>query len=226
MVRIIQQEMLRKTTMEYNSTWATILGFVTLLIGASTIFAEIQDSINIIWGLRPKPHKGLIKIILNRLLSFSMIIVLGFLLLVSLILNALLTAFIDKLKSFFIEDIVKYFSIIDYALVFIIITLLFAAIFKVLPDAKIKFKDVIVGAMVTAGLFMLGRLLISYYMQNLTNISAYGAAGSIILILLWVYYTSIILYLGAVFTQVYVSKKGSKIEPYNYAVMVEKKRLK
>lgn len=215
------QEMLKKTTLEYNSVWATIIGFITLLIGASTIFAEIQDSINMIWELKPKPNKGFIKLVLNRLLSFSMIIVLGFLLLVSLILNAMLTAFVEKLKSLFPDQIVKFFFVFDYAFIFIVITLLFAAIFKVLPDARIKFKDVIIGAMVTAGLFMLGRLLIGYYMQNIADLSTYGAAGSIIVILLWVYYTSIILYLGAEFTKVYVIKKGDKIKPYNYAVRLE-----
>lgn len=219
------EEMLKKTTMEYNSVWATIFGIITLLIGASTIFAEIQDSINIIWQLVPKPKKGFIKLILNRLLSFSMILVLGFLLMVSLILNAILTTFVGKIKSFFSDTIVDYFIVFDYAFIFVVITLLFAAIFKVLPDARIKFKDVIIGAMVTAGLFILGRILINYYMKNFADLSTYGAAGSIIVILLWVYYTSIILYLGAEFTQVYVNKKGDKIEPYNYAVRVENKTI-
>ncbi len=215
------QEMLKKTTLEYNSIWATLLGVITLLIGASTIFAEIQDSINIIWGLKPKPNKGLIKLVLNRLLSFSMILVLGFLLMVSLLLNAMLTTFIEKLKSLFTEQIVKFFFIFDYLFVFTVITLLFASIFKVLPDARIKFRDVVIGAMVTAGLFMPGRLLIDYYMKNVADLSTYGAAGSVIVILLWVYYTSIILYLGAEFTQVYVTKRGHEIIPYNYAVKLE-----
>jgi membrane protein len=217
------QEMLKKTTMEYNNLWTTILGFVTLLITASTIFAEIQDSINIIWELKPKPKRGFVKLVFNRLLSFSMILVLGFLLLVSLILNALLTTFMSKLKSMLNEKIVDYFAVLDYAFVFIIITLLFASIFKVLPDARIKFRDVIIGAMVTACLFMLGRLMINYYMQNIANLSTYGTAGSVIIILLWVYYTSIILYLGAEFTQVYVTKNGKEIYPYNYAVKLETK---
>ncbi len=215
------QEMLKKTTMEYNSVWATILGVVTLLVGASTIFAEIQDSINIIWGLKPKPNKGLIKLVLNRLLSFSMILVLGFLFLVSLLLNAMLTTFMEKLKSLFNDQIVQFFFIFDYIFVFTVITLLFASIFKVLPDARIKFRDVTTGAMVTAGLFMLGRILIDYYMKNVADLTTYGAAGSIIVILLWVYYTSIILYLGAEFTQVYVTKRGDEIIPYNYAVKLE-----
>lgn len=216
------QEMLKKSTLEYNNVWATMLGIITLLVGASSIFAEIQDSINIIWELRPKPKKGLTKLILNRLLSFSMILVLGFLLLVSLLLNALLNAFLGKLKAYFNEEIVQYFFIFDYIFVFVVISLLFASIFKVLPDARIKFRDVFMGAMVTAGLFMLGRLLINYYMQNIANITTYGTAGSIIIILLWIYYTSIILYLGAEFTQVYVTRKGNKIEPYDYAVKVER----
>jgi membrane protein len=152
-----------------------------------------------------------------------MILVLGFLLLVSLILNAMLAAFLVKLKNFFDGQVIKYFFVFDYVLIFIVITFLFAAIFKVLPDARIRFREVIVGAMVTAVLFMLGRYLIGYYMQSVANLSAYGAASSIIVLLLWVYYTSIILYLGAEFTKVYVTKKGSQIKPYNYAVKIETK---
>jgi membrane protein len=217
------QDLISKTGLQHHSTIATILGVITLFIGASGIFAEIQDSINFIWGLKPKPQKGLMNFISNRLLSFSMILVLGFLLLVSLLLNAMLGAFLVKLKSIFPEKFVDAFFYIDYVLMFVVIILLFASIFKVLPDARIKWKDVLIGAIATSVLFVLGKFLIGFYLQYFGNISAYGAAGSLIVILLWVYYTSIILYFGAEFTQVFVREKGRFIEPNKYAVWVDDK---
>lgn len=211
------QEMLKNNAMNFNNFWATVLSVLTLLIGASTMFAEIQDSINQIWGLKPRAKKGFIKLLMNRLLSFSMIIVLGFLLLVSLMLTAVMSALIMQLKHILPDAFVNALFILDYGLSFIITTLLFASIFKVLPDARIKLKDVMVGSMVTAGLFMVGKLLIAYYLTNFGNISAYGAAGSIVVTLLWVYYTSLILYIGAEFTHSYMRANGDEIEPMPYA---------
>lgn len=216
------QEMLQKTSMNYNNIWAAIIGIITLLIGASGIFGEIQESINIIWKLKPKPNKGFIKLIVNRLLSFSMIVVLGFILLVSLILNALLGGFLNKLKTIFPDQVVSYFFIIDYIFMFLVIVVLFASIFKVLPDAKIKWKEVLAGSVVTSVLFFIGKFCIGFYLSNFGNVSAYGSAGSILIILLWVYYTSIILYLGAEFTHQYITYKGRPIEPVQYAVWDEK----
>ncbi len=215
------QEVLAKTSVDNNGLIATVISFVVLVIGASSMFGEIQDSMNIIWGLKSKPQKGVAKFLFNRLLSFSMIIVLGFILLVSLLLNAILGAFITKLSTLLPEGIANWLFLFDYAIMVSVIALLFTAIFKVLPDAKIKIKDVIVGALVTTGLFLAGKFLIGFYLKNYANASAYGAAGSIILILLWVYYTSIILYLGAEFTHAYVKAKGKKIEPYSYAIWEE-----
>jgi membrane protein len=211
------EEVLRKTTLSHDNVWATIIGLVTLLLGATGIFGEIQDSINFIWGLKTRPKKGFIKLLLNRLISFSMIVALGFLLMVSLVLNALLAVFLEKLNDMFSDQLVNYVFIIDYALMFASISLLFACIFKVLPDAKIRWKDVRTGSMVTALLFMGGKFLIGYYLKNNATINAYGTAGSLIVLLLWVYYSAIILYFGAEFTKSHALKRGIYIEPNRYA---------
>lgn len=217
------QDILKNTTINNNNLLATIIGIVFLLISASGIFGEIQDSINFMWGLKARAKKGLVKLLFNRLLSFSMILILGFILLVSLMLNALLGAFMEKLKYFLSDGVVNLFLILDYVIMALVIVFLFAAIFKLLPDAKIKTKDVLVGAIFTSILFFIGKFLIGYYLQNYGNVSAYGTAGSLILIILWVYYTSIILYLGAEFTQVHLRSKGRQIEPLSYAEWVDDK---
>lgn len=216
------QDILKNTTLHHDNVLTTIVGFATLLIAATGMFGEIQDSINSIWGLEAKPKKGFIKLLLNRLMSFSMVVVLGFILLVSLVLNALLEGLLHRLEHFFSENVINYFFILDYGIMIIVTTLLFASILKVLPDAKIEWRDVWVGSFATCILFLLGKFLIGYYLKHNSSITAYGAAGSMILILLWVYYSAIILYFGAEFTQVYVRFKKRKIQPNKYAVWVEK----
>jgi len=198
---------------------ALFSGIAILLLGASSMFVEIQDSLNIIWRVKAKPKKGWLKLIENRFLSFSLIASLGFLLLVSLLVNILIAALSDKIQHFFPGINVIIYAV-NLAITLIVITTLFAIIFKVLPDVKISWKDVRSGAIFTALLFMLGQYLISLYIQYFANSSAYGAAGSIIVILTWIYYTSAILYIGAEFTQVYAEAIGSRIEPAEYAVHI------
>ena len=216
------QHIIQNMALNHDSFIATVIGIITLLIGATGTFGEIQDSINTIWGLKTKPEKGLIKMLLNRLISFSMIIILGFILLVSLLLNILLQAFFHDLKKIFPNELIDNLFIIDQLLVYGIIALLFAFIFKVLPDAKLLWKDVWVGAIVTTILFVIGKFAISYYLSMNKQITAYGAAGSLIVILLWVYYSAIILYFGAEFTQVYAHHHGRAISPNKYAIWIEK----
>lgn len=217
------EDVLSHTTLHNDNFFVTIIGFVTLLVGATGIFGEIQDSINAIWGLKANPKRGFIKILLNRLISFSMIIVLGFVLLVSLVLNALLSGLFHRLENTFSTNMVQVSLVLDYMLMLVVITALFACIFKVLPDARIKWRDVLMGSVVTALLFMLGKFAIGFFMQKNNTISAYGAAGSVIVLLLWVYYSAIILYFGAEFTKVYVKYKGRHIQPNKYATWVETK---
>jgi membrane protein len=187
------------------------------------MFSEIQDSINYIWKLKAKPRKGkgLLKMIINRLLSFSIVVSLGFLLLVSLLINGMMDALIYKLVQVFPSLTVIIAYIFNILLTYGITTLLFVMIFKVLPDAQIEWKHVRIGTMITAVLFMGGKFLIGYYLGHSKLSSVYGTAGSSIVMLLWVYYSAMILYFGAVFTHVYAVQTGSNIFPNSYAVNIE-----
>lgn len=215
------QDIIKNMELSGKTTLAVIIGGVTLLIGATSIFGEIQDSINSIWRVKAKPKRGWVKLIKDRLLSSSLIVALGFLLIVSLMVNGVLLALSDWLKNYFPDVTLIIFQIINVLISFIVITTLFGVIFKVLPDAKIAWKDVRAGSFFTACLFMLGRYLIGLYINYSGTASAYGAAGSLIVILVWVYYTAAILYFGAEFTRVYAEYTGARIEPADYAVYVE-----
>jgi membrane protein len=215
------QDVIRNVATNQQGSFAAIVGFVTLFIGATGVFAEIQDSINDIWGLKPKPKRGWLKMITNRLLSFSVVVSLGFILLVSLILNGLIETLMDRLKARFPDMTVMVLYIINLVVTFLVTSSLFAIIFKVLPDAIIRWKDVVIGAMVTAILFMMGKFGITLYISKSDIGSTYGAAGSLVILLVWVYYSSIILYFGAEFTKAYAKDYGSRIHPSQYAVWVK-----
>ncbi len=207
-----------------------VIGIFTLLLGASSIFLEIQNSLNTIWRVKAKPKKGWVLMLKNRFLSFSLIIGLGFLLMASLLVNVIISILSKQIERFIhflirnkgISDFISgsVLNAVNFAVTLVIITVLFGIIFKVLPDVKIKWKDVRSGAFFTALLFMLGQYIISVYLSYTAQGSAYGAAGSIIVILVWIYYTAAILYIGAEFTQVYAEAQGSTIEPASYAVHV------
>lgn len=215
------QEIIKNMELSGKTNSALIIGSITLLIGATTVFGEIQDSINIIWKLKIKPKRGWVKLLKDRLLSSSLIVGLGFLMIVSLMVNGVLLSLNDWLKSYFPNTTVVLFEILNVMISFGVITLLFGVIFKVLPDAKIAWRDVTKGAFFTACLFMLGRFLIGIYIEKSNTGLAYGAAGSLIIILVWVYYTAAILYIGAEFTRVYADFYGTKIQPAQYAVFIE-----
>lgn len=219
------QEIIRNMELSGKTNATVIIGTIILIIGATSVFGEIQDSINLIWRVKAKPKRGWVKLLKDRLLSSSLIVGLGFLLVVSLLVNGALLALNDLLKSYFPEVTVFIFQILNIVISFLVITVLFGVIFKVLPDAKIAWKDVRIGAFFTACLFLLGRLLIGLYIETTSTGSAYGAAGSLIVILVWVYYTAAILYFGAEFTRVYAEHIGAKIEPADYAVYVEQHEL-
>lgn len=217
------QETIRSAALSKSSTFATTVGIITLLVGATSVFSEIQDSINHIWKLKAKPRKGkgFLKMLINRLLSFSIVVSLGFLLLVSLLVNGLMDMLIIRLTRLFPDLTVIMVYAVNIIITFGITALLFAMIFKVLPDARIKWKHVRAGAFTTAVLFMVGKFLIGYYLGHSKMSSTYGTAGSVIVMLLWVYYSAMILYFGAVFTHVYAVHTGSRIYPSNYAVWVQ-----
>ncbi|MFT3947270.1 MAG: YihY/virulence factor BrkB family protein [Agriterribacter sp.] len=209
------QDTIKNATLSTGNKLTTIVGIITLIIGATSVFGEIQDSINLIWRLKAKPRKGWVKLLVNRLLSFSIIITLGFLLLVSLIANGLMDAFIHRLTILFPETEVAAVYIANVVLTFAITSFLFGIIFKVLPDAKIRWRNVRVGAFTTAFLFMGGKFLISYYLGHSSMTSAYGAAGSVIVILLWVYYSALILYFGAILPGYMLLKQVRTYTPIN-----------
>lgn len=215
------QETIKNIHLTGHNIFATIISIIVLLIGATGIFGEVQDSLNKIWGLRIKTKKTWWKLIINRLLSFSLILCIGFVMMVSLLLNALVSAFGTFLARYFSEFSVILVQLTDNVLTFIVTTFLFSLMFKVLPDAKIKWKDVLIGGLITSVFFTLGKLTIGYYLGSSNIASVYGAAGSIMIIMVWVYYSSIILYLGAEFTKVYAKLHGGKIYPNEYAIWIK-----
>lgn len=205
-----------------NSGTFSIIGVVVLIFGATTVFADMQDSINYIWSIKAKPKKGWLKYLQNRLLSFSMILGIAFLLMVSLFVSSLSDLLSKSLMSSLQDEYVIVFQFVTFIFTFAVITTLFAAIYTLLPDARIKWRDAIRGAFFTGLLFMLGKYLISLYISSSEMDNTYGAAASIIIILLWVYYTAVILYFGAEFTKVYATQRGGKIRLSKNAVFIVK----
>jgi membrane protein len=198
---------------------AAVLGVVTLLLGALGAFGQLQDALNTIWEVKPKPGLGLWGLIRTRLLSLSMVLVVGFLLLVSLILSTGISAVGGAIGGLLPESALL-LSIVNFVLSLVVITALFALMFKYLPDAEIAWRDVWVGAVITALLFTIGKQLIGLYLGNASITSSYGAAGSLVVLLVWIYYSAQIVLLGAEFTQVYANQFGSKVVPTENAVTV------
>jgi membrane protein len=221
------QEIIQNIEKSQQETSGAIVGFIVLIVGATGVFAEIQDSINYIWSLKSKPRQGLLRLLFNRFISFSLIVTFGFLLLVSLVIHALMDLMYDKLQLIFANDATVYFfQVINYVILYCVITTLFAIIFKVLPDGVLRWKDVFIGAAFTAVLFILGKFAIGFYLGQSSIGATYGTAASIMIILVWVYYTSIILYFGAEVTKVYTLNFGSGIVPDKTAVFIVKQEVK
>ena len=215
------ESILANAALDSTGTIAKIVGIATLIFSATTVFISLQTSLNKIWGIKPKPERGFIKYLLDRLLSLAMVISIGFLLLVSLIIDTALVV-VQQSLSRLLEGWTLYFvTTLNVVLSLLLVTLIFALLFKVLPDAKIKWRDVWVGAAVTTGFFALGKYLIGFYLGNSSFNSAYGAAGSLVIILIWVYYSTVIFLFGAELTSVYAEKVGSEITPYHHAVKVQ-----
>jgi len=212
------QTMIQNASLSGKSKFAAIIGIATLIVGATTVFAQIQDTINYIWGIKPKPKKGWLNFLKNRFLSFSVIIGLAFLLLVSLTLSTIVDTFSASLKAHFPQITVVLLYVINTVITLLLTALIFGTIFKVLPDAKIRWRDVITGAITTAVLFMLAKFGISFYISKSNVGSTYGAAGSLVILLLWVYFSAMILYFGAEFTKAYAVEFGAAIHPDDYAV--------
>lgn len=223
------QKFVKNTTLSGKSSWALIIGLGSLLLGASAVFIEIQDSLNKIWRVQAEPKKGWLNIIINRIISFSMIATIGFIMLVSLMLNSVLTQLGGYLQNLLPDLNISYYVLLSEIFSISVIIGLFTLIFKMLPDVVMKWKTAFVGALVTTLLFGIGKYFIDFYLSTTNPGAVYGAAGSIIVMLIWVYYTAFILYYGAEFTQVYAEKFSDGIKPSKNAVyvkqVVEKKSL-
>ncbi len=205
-----------------TGAFSTIIGVVALLFGAGGVVGQLQTSLNTIWGVEPKPGQGIWGFIHQRFVSYAMVLAIGFLLLVSLAVSALLAGFSHWLGGLMgAAEIIGH--VLDFAVSLVFITVLFAIIFKFLPDVRIQWRDVWIGAAITSLLFTIGKVLIGIYLGKSGVSSAYGAAGSLITVLLWVYYSSLIFFLGAEFTQCYASEYGSGVKPTENADMVADK---
>src|SRR5437764_11924282 len=216
----VVQNIAQKAAQPGKSTLATIVGVALALFGASGVFGQLQDALNTIWGVKAKPGRGIWGFLRSRFLSFGMVAGVCFLLLASLTLESVLKAFSHYVQSLLPGGIVialAVYLIFDFA----VVVLLFAMIFKLLPDAKVQWRDVWIGAVMTAILFGIGKWLLGFYLGSGAAGSAYGAASSLITLLLWVYYSSQILLFGAEFTQVYAAQAGRAFRPSEYAVRVK-----
>ncbi|HEY9651700.1 MAG TPA: YihY/virulence factor BrkB family protein [Coleofasciculaceae cyanobacterium] len=213
------QEMIKNSRKPSEGTIATLISIVVLLFGASGVFGELQDSLNTIWEVAPKQGQGVMTFIRNRFLSFAMVLGIGFLLLVSLLLSTILAG-VSNLLGHMIPNLTALWSLLNFLISFGVITVLFALIYRILPDAEIAWGDVWIGSIITALLFTIGKSLIGLYLGNSSVGSTYGAAGSFVVFLLWVNYSAQILFFGAEFTQVYANKYGSRIVPAGTAVPV------
>ncbi len=206
------QTMIQNTAQPRTTLIASLIGVVTLLLGAMGVFGALQDALNTIWEVEPKPNRGLRGLVRDRLLSFGMVLGIGFLLLVSLVISAALQA----TEAYFGQLLPApgvVLEIINLAVSFLIITVLFAMMYKFLPDVEIRWTDVWIGAAFTSLLFVVGKFLIGFYLARGSVASTYGAAGSLVILLLWIYYSAQILLFGAEFTRVYAIVYGSKLVP-------------
>jgi len=220
----VVQNIAQKASQPGKSTIAIIIGVALALFGASGVFGQLQDALNTIWGVKAKPARGIWGFLRSRFLSFAMVAGICFLLLVSLAIEALLKGF-----SYYVQSVLPGGLVVALAVYlifdFAVVVLLFAMIFKFLPDVQIQWRDVWIGAVMTAILFGIGKWLLGLYLGSGAAGSAYGAASSLITLLLWVYYSSQILLFGAEFTQVYAARAGRELKPSEYAVRVETKEV-
>lgn len=220
------EQTIQQINLENKSNIGLIIGTVTLIITSTTIFIDIQHSINTIWKVKVKPKKDWLKMVINRLISFSMIVGLSFLLMASLLISSIIGVITKHLEKIFrtwhIQELdIQFWDWVNTGITFSVIAVLFGFIFAFLPDAKVRFRDILGGSIFTALLFMIGKYGISVYLSVNATATAYGAAGSIIILLAWVYYSAAILYFGAQFTKEYAIKYGNGIRPTSFAVLIQ-----
>jgi membrane protein len=214
------QDLIKSASIDSNSIMA-VVGFAVLLFAATTIFTDMQDSMNSIWNLKVKPGRSWQQKLKNRFMSFCIVAGLGVLLLIFLILSSILEGFMSSLKEMFPQIAIGAIYVLNLLMILLTVASLFAIIYKVLPDAVIQWKDVTAGALFASVLFMTGRFGITIYLNNRNPGSTYGPAGSLIILLLWIYYSAIVLYFGAEFTKAYYLKRKSEIIPRDFAEVYE-----
>lgn len=215
------QKIVQNSSTDDSSWISTIISIATLAFSATTVFVTLQTSLNKVWGMKPKPKTGIFKLVMDRILSFAMVSGMGFLLAVSLLLDTLIFLFSEWINQSFERISVLLVYLIEKSLSFAILILVFALLYKTLPDAKIRWKDTWFGAFITTILFIIGKFLIGIYIGNSEMGTTYGAAGSFVIILIWVYYSSIIVLFGAEVTQTFTRLFGDRIRPSSYAIKVE-----
>jgi membrane protein len=217
------QEIVAKATQSRNSVWAAIIGITTILVGATGVFVEFQKSLNTIWGVKTDETKsGIISLLKARLFSFGLIITIAFIMIVSLVISAALSALSTWISQHFSELLLVVLQVLNFILSLGVLAVLFALMFKFFPDAKIKWRHVWVGSFVTALLFDIGKFILGLYFGKAEPGSGYGAAGSIILILLWTSYSSMIVFFGAEFTHIYAESTDGKVPPDKHGVKIPK----
>ncbi len=215
------EEIIAKASETKASIVASIIGVITLIMGATGVFAQLQKSLNLIWDVEAKPKKAWLKTLKDRLFSFGLILSIGFLLLISLFISAALSAFSDWIKAHLPDFMMFLFRALSFVVSFAVITILFTLMFKILPDVKVKWKNVWIGAMITTLLFIIGKFALGLYFGKAEPGSTYGAAGSIILIMLWVNYSSMIVFFGAEYTKQFSLHYGEEIKPKRDAVAIQ-----
>ncbi len=220
------QDILSNAHQTHATTAGTIIGVVVLIVVATGIFTEMQGSINFIWSVKAKPRKGWLKFLINRLLSFILVLSLSIVLFASLIVNTLLGLLSARLARVMPNYTIYLIDTLSFIIILITLTGLFTVIFKILPDAIISWKDALIGSAFTAGLFFIGKYLISLYIHKSTLGTSYGTAASIVIILAWVYYVAAIIYFGAEFTKIYALHSGEGIRPKSTAVFIIKREEK
>ena len=214
------KEMLLKASTSKSSVIGSIISIGVLLVGAMGVFVELQKSLNDIWHVKSVKQNGIWLLVKARLFSFGLIVAIAFLLLISLVVSTGLTALSDIIKTYTSDFTVVIFNIINFLFSLAVISLLFALMYKILPDAKIEWKHVWVGSLITGLLFTIGKTALAFYFGTADPASVYGAAGSVILMLLWVSYSSMIVFFGAEFTAAYARRYSGKVAPMEHAEMV------
>ncbi|WP_209331769.1 YihY/virulence factor BrkB family protein [Lunatimonas salinarum] len=214
-------QIMQNVTIGNQVFWSQLIGIGILVFSATTVFVSLQNSINHIWHIKPKPERGLLKFVINRFLSFSMVATIGFLLLVSLVLDAVIVVVLNYFSYLIDREMLFFASLVNFVLAQALMVLIFGLMYKILPDAKVRWRDVWLGAFVTMLLFGLGKYLIGVYMGNAEVGSYYGTAGSLVVILVWVYYSVVIFLFGAQITYYIAENVGGNVTPISQAVKIE-----